>query len=150
MRFSDSVLQFVREHYARPARANSQVVVEVRAGDVHSGLRWSRRVPLVCAALNSKRLQKASGLELIEKFGPPSGQSTTMVYRYRVLPTSGGKQESGGPDPTAPTGGLLALYGICSGMYPEPGGAEAFIRSQRENFGSIVPEISHREEDRRS
>jgi hypothetical protein len=29
-------------------------------------------------------------------------------------------------------------------MYREAGGAEAFIRSQRENFGSIVPDDSGR------
>jgi hypothetical protein len=66
-----------------------------------------------------------------------------MVYRYRVLPTLDPKQESRGPGAMAPTGGLLALYGICAGMYPEPGGAEAFIRSQRENFGSIVADGAH-------
>ena len=38
-------------------------------------------------------------------------------------------------------GGLLALYGICANMYREVGGAEAFIRSERENFGSIAPDF---------
>jgi hypothetical protein len=32
-------------------------------------------------------------------------------------------------------------------MYREAGGAEAFIRSQREDFGSIVPESSTPEDD---
>jgi hypothetical protein len=149
MRLSDSVLQFVKENYARPARAKAQLVIEVRAGDVHSGLQWSRRVPLVCAALNSKKLQKASGLELIERSGPPSGQSTTMVYRYRVLPTLNDEHGSGNSSPMAPRGGLLDLYGICAGMYTAPGGAEAFIRSQHENFGSIVPDVPDGEEEKR-
>lgn len=144
MKLSESVLQLVRENYVRPARAISQPVVEVRAGDVHAKLQWSRRVPLVCAALNSRKLQRAAGLELIEKSGPSSGQSTTMIYRYRVLPFTDAEHGSTEPGTPSPYGGLLALYGICAEMYREVGGAEAFIRSQRENFGSIVPDVPDR------
>jgi hypothetical protein len=35
---------------------------------------------------------------------------------------------------------LLDLYGICKEMYAADGGGEAFIRAQREDFGSSVPD----------
>lgn len=146
MNLSESVLQFVQESYVRPARRQSRPTIEIKAGEIHAGLRWSRRVPLVCAALNSRKLQRAAGLELIEKLGPPSGQSTTMVFRYRVLPPTEIESVPKSSQPAKPQGGLLALYGICADMYREVGGAEAFIRSQRENFGSIVPVLPDRAE----
>ena len=43
--------------------------------------------------------------------------------------------------------GLLALYGICRDMYREVGGADAFIRSQREDFGSVAPDYPDQEND---
>jgi hypothetical protein len=65
-----------------------------------------------------------------------------MVFRYRLLPVSETEQVLAGAESIRSRGGLMALYGICADMYREVGGAEAFIRSQRENFGSIadIPE----------
>jgi hypothetical protein len=146
MNLSESVLHFVKEHHVRPARAQSQSIIEVRAGEIHTGLRWTRRVPLVCAALNSRKFQRAAGLQLIEKSGPPSGQSTTMVFRYRVVPSTETESDSRGTKSGNSKGGLLALYGMCADMYRKVGGAEAFIRSQRKDFGSIVPEFPRQAE----
>jgi hypothetical protein len=140
MSLSESVLKYVQSHFVMPARRNGVSEIAVAAGEIHRELKWTSRVPTVCAALNSRKLQKAAGLELIEKSGPPSGQSTTMVFRYRVLPArEAGPSTSKHSNAGAPRG-MLALYGICKEMYQQDGGAEGFIRAQRENFGSIVPE----------
>jgi hypothetical protein len=32
------------------------------------------------------------------------------------------------------------MYGIAADLYREVGGGDAFMRTQRENFGSIVPD----------
>jgi hypothetical protein len=140
MSLSESVLKYVQSHFVVPARKNGVSEIAITAGEVHRDLKWSSRVPTVCAALNSRKFQKIAGLELIEKSGPPSGQSTTMVFRYRVLPAGVDQSAFSVASKTTGQRGLLALYGICKDMYREDGGGEAFIRAQRENFGSIVPE----------
>ncbi len=127
--------------YVRPARLRGERTIRVRVGNVQKELGWTNRTPSVFSTLLSKEFQQQAGVELIEKSGgPPSGgPSTTWQFVYRVLD----RTEKAGSRPNAAPrgGGLLALYGICAGMYRDGGGAEAFIRSQRENFGSIVPEL---------
>jgi hypothetical protein len=138
MTLSQSVLEYVQSRLVAPARSSGEPEIAVTAGQVHRDLRWTSRVPAVCAALNSRKLQRAAGIELIEKSGPPSGQSTTMRFRYRIVEQS--------PAPAEASKGaknllcLLDLYGICKEMYAEVGGGEAFIRAKRENFGSVIPE----------
>lgn len=139
MNLSETVLQFVRANYVHPARERGNRIVEVKAGDIHNGLRWSRRVPLVCSALSSQKFQNAVGVKLIEtKDAPPSGLSTRTIYRYEILDReapSGLKH-----DPPPPKRGLLAAYGVAAHLYRQVGGGDAFLKTEREDFGSIVPE----------
>jgi hypothetical protein len=140
MNLSETVLQFVRANYVHPARQRGNRIVEVKAGDIHTGLRWSRRVPLVCSALSSRKFQSAVGVRLIEtKDAPPSGLSTRTIYRYEILD---GETQSGlKDDPPPPKRGLLAAYGVAAHLYRQVGGGDAFLNAEREDFGSIVPEI---------
>jgi hypothetical protein len=136
---SETVLQFVRANYVHPARLHGVATIEVKAGDIHRGLRWSRRVPLVCSALSSQKFQNAVGVKLIgTKDAPPSGLSTRTIYRYEILDqeTPSGLRT----DPPAPKRGLLAAYGVAAHLYRQVGGGDAFLRAERENFGSTVPE----------
>src|ERR1700677_4725724 len=140
MNLSETVLQFVRANYVHPARMQGQTTVEVKAGDIHSGLRWSRRVPLVCSALSSRKFQNAAGVRLIEtKDAPPSGLSTRTIYRYEILDreTPSWLRDDSPPQKR----GLLAAYGVAAHLYRQVGGGDAFLKAEREKFGSIVPEI---------
>ncbi len=127
--------------YVKPARLKGEKTIQVRVGNIQKELGWTNRTPSVFSTLLSKDFQQEAGVELIEKRGgPPSGgPSTTWQFVFRVL----GEDEKIDPATKAPAcgGGLLALYGICANMYREVGGAEAFIRSERENFGSIAPDL---------
>jgi hypothetical protein len=147
MSLSEIVLHHVRNKYVEPARKRSVTEIAIKAGEIHRDLRWTSRVPAVCAALNSRKLQRAAGLELIEKSGPPSGQSTTVVFHFRILPAPSFEPAESASIGSHPRGGLLALYGICRDMYREVGGADAFIRSQREDFGSVAPDYPDQEND---
>ena len=128
--------------YVEPARERGEKSVQVRVGNVLKELGWNNRTPSVFSTLSSQSFLRDAGLELIEKKGgPPSGgPSTTVIFSYRLLPGS----SSADPISRAkrPRGGLLAAYGICRDMYRDEGGAEAFIRAQREDFGSIVADDS--------
>ena len=139
MTYSEEVQRYFQTNYVNPARERGEAFVEVKAGDIHRKLGWSRRVPLVCAALSSQKLQRKVGVRLKGKEGPPSGQSPTVVFHFEILHAANAQETDSNNLP--PRGGLLALYGICADIYRELGGAEAFIRSQREDFGSIIPDL---------
>ena len=144
MKPTDQTKAHVISTYVWPARLKGEKTIQVRIGSVQKELGWKNRTPSVFSTLLSKEFQREAGVELIEKRGgPPSGgPSTTWQFTYRVL--SGAEGASQAARTAARGGGLLALYGICAEMYREVGGAEAFIRSQRENFGSIVPDVPDR------
>jgi len=139
MNLSETVLQFVRANYVDPARLRGQATIEIKAGDIHSGLRWSRRVPLVCSALSSQKFQSAVGVKLLgTKDAPPSGLSTRTIYRYEVLDREAQIWPDGDPPP--PKRGLLAAYGVATHLYRQVGGGDAFLKSERENFSSAAAE----------
>ncbi len=137
MTLSEQVLRHIERAYVVPARQRGESTIRVKAGDVHRDLRWANRVPSVCTTLSSQKLQKAMGIELIAKDGPPSGQSTTVVFTYRIR-SGEGSSGSG----TRESGRLERLYGIASEVFRELGGGEKFIREEREKltFRYEVPE----------
>jgi hypothetical protein len=140
MRPTEQTKIHVISTYVRPARLRGEKTFQVKVGNVQKELGWTNRTPSVFSTLLSKEFQQEAGVELIEKRGgPPSGgPSTTWQFVFRVL-NEADKVTTAAKAP-ATGGGLLGLYGICANMYSEVGGAEAFIRSERENFGSIVPD----------
>jgi hypothetical protein len=138
MTFSEEVQQYFQGNYVIPARQRGQAIVEVKAGDIHTKLGWTRRVPLVCAALSSKKLQRNVGVRLTNKMGPPSGQSPTVIFRYEVLDR---EEPSRLGAAALPKRGLLASYGVAAHLYRQAGGGDAFLQAERKNFGSVVPEI---------
>jgi hypothetical protein len=125
---SDLVRQYARDTYLRPARRRGEKRVSIHVGTVHKVLALNNRVPLVCAALKSKKFLAENALSLISKTGPPSGQSTTVIFTYEIL-------DSSGKDP-GPTDRLLKLRGIAKDLFRALGGGEAFIREERKRFSN--------------
>jgi hypothetical protein len=125
---SDLVRQHAWDVYLQPARHRRDRTFAVNVGTVHKALGLSNRVPLVCAALTSKKFLDEHGLKLISKTGPPSGQSTTVTLTYEILD---GNEK--GPPPTKP---LLGLRGIAKNVFKGLGGGEAFIRQERRSFSN--------------
>lgn len=141
MKPTEQTRKHVISTYVNPARLKGQRTIQVRVGNVQKELGWTNRTPSVFSTLSSKEFQQEAGVELIDKKGgPPSGgPSTTWQFVYRVL--GDGEKFSPTVKESPGGGGLLALYGLCAEVYRDLGGAEAFIRSQREDFGSIVPDL---------
>jgi len=129
MGLNEEVQQHVRATYINPAKQRGETSIRIKAGDIHRDLGWANRVPSVCTTLDSQKFQRETGLKLLSKQGPPSGYSTTVLYTYR-LPNS----EITSPQSELRGSKLDALYGILSDVYRELGGAENFIRSEREKL----------------
>ena|ERR1700677_1482574 len=125
---SNLVRQHAREAYLRPALRRGEQTFSVNVGTVHKALALNNRVPLVCLALRSRKFLTENSLHLISKTGPPSGQSTTVTFTYKIL-------DRDEKDSTA-TDTLLALHGIAKDLFASLGGGEAFVREERRKFSS--------------
>jgi len=122
---SESVRNYVYENVIKPAARRGDRAVSVNVGVIHKALGLHNRVPLVCAALKSKKFLEENDLRVISITGPPSGQSTTVTFTYEILRRNAGKTTS---DP------LIALRGIAKEAFKKLGGGEYFIRSERSRF----------------
>ena len=126
---SDLVRQHASEEYLAAAHRRGDKTVSINVGTVHRALALNNRVPLVCAALGSKKFLTENHLRLISKTGPPSGQSTTVTFTYEL------------EDSEKPAGGIdafLALRGIGKEVFASLGGGEAFIRRERAEFSRAM------------
>jgi hypothetical protein len=126
---SDLVREHASEHYLAAARRRGDKTVSINVGAVHRALALSNRVPLVCAALSSRKFVKENHLRLISKTGPPSGQSTTVTFTYEIKHS---EKPAGGID------AFLALRGIGKEVFASLGGGEAFIRRERAEFSRAM------------
>src|SRR5260370_37256523 len=84
-RASDAMRRHAYEKYISVARRRREKIISINVGEVHRALALNNRVPLVCAALGSKKFLTEHGLRILSKTGPPSGQSTTVTFTYEVV-----------------------------------------------------------------
>ena len=126
MRDADRIRVHGRERYVIPARARKVTRFSIRAGDVVRELKLSGHTPAVCSALKTREFLQENNLRLVDKSGPPSGQSTTVTYTYEFIDHEG--EDSHPPDP------WLKVRGIAKDLFAALGGGEAFIREERASF----------------
>lgn len=125
---ADSIRTHGRDKYVVPARNRQLRRFSIRTGDVVRELKLLGRVPAVCSALKSRSFLEQNGLRLVERTGPTSGQSTTVVYTYEFVEAPDSSQTD--PDP------WNELRGALKRVFAELGGGERYIRGERENFYS--------------
>jgi hypothetical protein len=140
MSYAQEIRNYVRKKYVEPALQRGDRKIQIRAGDVHKAMRFENRPAMVCQALASKIFLKENNLVLEAKQGPPSGQSTTVVFTYKLAEGSQAEQPiSREPQGSTPPRSrnllrLLELKGIGKEMFASLGGGENFIRSERKAF----------------
>jgi hypothetical protein len=127
---SDAVRRHAYEKYIAAARRRREKTVAINVGEVHRALALNNRVPLVCAALGSKKFLTEHGLRILSKTGPPSGQSTTVTFTYEIVKDSG--------RPAKGLDAFLALRGIGKEIFASLGGGEAFLRRERAEFSHAM------------
>ena len=81
LRPSDRVRDHVKIKYIDPAKEDGKNSLSIRAGDIHKELGFSRRIPVVCSALRSRKLQKKCDIELTYVGGPNNSTTTTFAYK---------------------------------------------------------------------
>jgi hypothetical protein len=120
------VRRYARNHFVHPARRERRSTFRVLVGEVHKALGLSNRVPLVCNALSSRKFLEENSLRLIDRAGPPSGQSTTVVLTYELLDS---------PPESEAFAAFYALRGAGKEVFRALGGGERFLRKERAGFG---------------
>ena len=83
LRPSDRVRDHAKAEYIDPAKKAGKRSLTLRAGDIHKELGFSRRIPTVCSALRSRKLQKNCNIELTYVGGPNNSTTTTFTYRLQ-------------------------------------------------------------------
>lgn len=124
---TDSIRQYVRSNYIERTRRSRQQTFVVRAGDVHAALDLHNRIPQVCQALRSKKFLKENGIELERWEGPPSGNSTTVLFHYRFAAPAPENETAGGD-------WFSSVRGLGKEVFRSLGGGEAFLRAERAKF----------------
>ena len=119
----------VVEGYVDPARSRGDEMITVVAKDVLRALRLrSDYAPSVCSALRTKKFCKENELELIRQDGPPSKQSTTTSFTYRLLGGSASRNDRPARK------GIWSLLGAGKETFAALGGGERWLRREREAF----------------
>ena len=127
---SDAIRRHAYEKYISPARRRKEKAVSINAGEVHRALALNNRVPLVCAALGSRKFLTEHGLRLLSKTGPPSGQSTTVTFTYKIVD----KIQDQETDQLDRQEAWNRLRGSMKDIFAELGGGENYLRKERANF----------------
>ena len=88
---ADSIREFVIERYVVPFLSSGRRQLVVRSGDVAKEMGLEGRVPNICSVLGGDKFLVEAGrrcreqqLRLVCSGSAPSGQSTTMTYRYEL------------------------------------------------------------------
>jgi hypothetical protein len=140
---TDRVRLRAAQEYVDPARQRGETTVEINSGIfgkslVANHLLSPRRYPIICQALKSSKFQKENGLTLLKIEAPPtaaSGKSSTITFVYRIESSPGGSSSLGGlAQPQSKKDLFSGLRGICSKVYKQLGGAEAFHKAERESW----------------
>jgi hypothetical protein len=123
---TDNIRAYGRERYVVPARKRQLAKFSIRAGDVVRDLKLLGRVPAVCSALKSRAFLEQNRLRIVERTGPPSGQSTTVIYTYEFVDALDSSQANSDP--------WTELRGALKNVFAGFGGGEAYLRGEREGF----------------
>lgn len=138
---SDLVRAIAAEKYVQPALRDGKKQIVVAVKDVLRDLVAqgfpATNTPQVCSALRTRKFLHGLGIEIESIEGPPKKQSTTVVYRYRVVDPRGPLESTkpylkeSQPEET-PEEWAHRVTGKISGLLKdelaEYGGGEAFIR----------------------
>lgn len=125
---ADRIRSHVAESYVAPARRRGDETVTVVARDVLHDLKLrGDRAAAVCDALGRPKFRKMFNLELVRVDGPPSKQSTTTKFTFRIPQHSTTRDR-------APRNAVRDLFGIGKDTFAALGGGEQWLRREREAF----------------
>jgi len=122
---ANDIRRFARDRYILPAKKSGADSVSIRVGDVHREMKLTSLMPAVCSALKTGIFLEENDLKLESQQGPPSGQSSTVVYTYRWRSVE-------------PRGSSMSLFdrmrGLAKDLFSSADEWEESVRRDRESF----------------
>ena len=86
---ADEIREFARSHIIDPARRRGEIVVRIRAGDVHNQMGLRQRIPAVCSAIGSRKFENLCRIRKIVQEGPHNGPSALFIFELAKKSTDG-------------------------------------------------------------
>ena len=80
---ADDIRGYVMREYIEPARARGQKIVEVRVGDVNSGMGLESRQPAIAGALGALKFLDIAKVRLLDRTGPQLGGN--LIFTFELL-----------------------------------------------------------------
>jgi hypothetical protein len=124
---ADRIRVHLQSTYIEPARARRESTIRIVAGEVLKALHLQNRAPAVCQVLRGRKFLAQNNLILENQEGPPSGLSTTATFTYRLAGQHQTPRDQTKSD-------WASLRGIAKKAFTAVGGAESFLKSEREKF----------------
>lgn len=97
---AERIRVYTYDRIISPALRAGQAEIVVRAGDIHSAMRLTSRLPAVCAALESRKFTERYGLVLTRREGPPRGSN--VFFHFRPAELSQRQREADPPRSNSP------------------------------------------------
>lgn len=79
---ANKIREYVIENHIKPARLKKEKTINIRAGDIHSGMGLRQNHANVCQALRGVAFQHQADVKLMSETGPSAGGNT--YFRYRL------------------------------------------------------------------
>ena len=80
--FANEVRKYAKTVYITPARQRGDKTATFSASDLHEGLKYKNRFPLVCGAIDAKKFCEFARVKLAKRSGPR--QSATTRWTFEV------------------------------------------------------------------
>lgn len=80
---ADKIRHYVLTSIIQPARQRGDVLVTIRASDVHKAMGLSNHLPNVCQVLDGDKFQQYARVHLVSRSGPLHGSTTVWVFGIR-------------------------------------------------------------------
>lgn len=80
MKPSDRIREFAFQEFIKPARERGEGTVTIRAGDVHSLMGLSDRIPAGYSALGTNKFQETYQVRLIDRRGPTNASNAFSTF----------------------------------------------------------------------
>ena len=84
MNQTDRIRDYIVTHFIEPARRRGLKQITVRAGDIHKDLGLVSRMPMVCSALEGRKLLGLADVSILQRKGPVQGANVYITYNLPV------------------------------------------------------------------
>jgi len=77
---ADEIREYAFREFIEPAQKQGGKRIKIRAGDVHEKMSLRDRMPAVCAALGSEKIEKQYSIKRVRLEGPIHGANTLFTF----------------------------------------------------------------------